>query len=419
MAFSFIHTGDLHLDSPLSGLSRLNDARTTKIASAPRRAFAALVDMAIERKVDVFLIAGDLWDGTWRDVSAGLFVQEQAGRLKAAGIGVFAVLGNHDAQSLVSAQIRNIDAIHLFGSDRPSSIQWGEAMIHGMSYPEREVSENLALTYPQAVPGCINIGLLHTSLDGRPGHAPYAPCEPAHLLAKGYHYFALGHVHSFEVVHDAAAVAGGTIAYCGVLQGRHVGETGQKGAVYGIIEDGKASVSQLPLSFLTWYREEADLGEGAAPADAMKAALESIAERATADLSVVRLVLTGETPSHFSLQTRRQSLLEEAQFIATGLAGDRLFLERVELATTPPSGPAPPLPSQFETFLERAARDPDMAEAAGAEIAEILSSVGPEVRREIAAAMPELTPFEAAGDPRELLEQALARVTARLADHRP
>ncbi|MEO1103909.1 MAG: DNA repair exonuclease [Pseudomonadota bacterium] len=415
MAFTFIHTGDLHLDSPLSGLSRIEDARTKDIAAAPRRAFAALVDFAIERQVNVFLIAGDLWDGDWRDVSAGLFVQSEAGRLREAGIGVFAVLGNHDAQSLVTDRIRSIDALHLFRSDAPSSAEWGEAVIHGMSYPEPAVRENLAARYPPAVPGRINIGLLHTSLDGREGHANYAPCNPADLAARGYHYFALGHVHTFELIQEEPASRGGTIAFCGVLQGRDVGEAGQKGAIYGKVEGDKVRVERIPFDFVTWFNEPVPLRPEEQPDTALRRALEAVAARATGDIAAVRLTLTGETSAHYALQTRQQELLESARMAAGGLAGGRLLLEGVRVATTPPSAAPPTLPSHFEDFLLAAARDDTLTETAAADVKRMVTGLPSGVRAALDEALPEIAAFETDGRVGDLLTDAALRVAARLA----
>ena len=68
--------------------------------------------------------------------------------------------------------------------------------------------------------------MLHTSCDGKPGHASYAPCSSGDLVARGYHYWALGHVHQFEVLHEFPH-----IVYPGNLQGRSVRDTGPKGAM--------------------------------------------------------------------------------------------------------------------------------------------------------------------------------------------
>jgi len=415
VTFSFIHTGDLHLDSPLSALSALDDARATTLGEAGRRAFDELVDIAVARQVDAVLIAGDLWDGDWSDVSAGLHVQEQVTKLERAGIRSFAVLGNHDAASRVTDRIRNIAGLHLFPADRPASVECGPAVIHGMSYSRPDLTDNIAATYPQAWPGKINIGLLHTALEGARDHAPYAPCTLQDLARRRYHYWALGHVHSRSVVAEAAAAEGGTVAYCGVLQGRHVRETGVKGAWHGIVEGDRVQLAPLDFGHACWFVAEADVSRDDERA-AMRAALQAVADQAGASvaLAVVRVRLTGATGRHFSLATRRAELVETARFLA-GAVDPRLLVEDVRLDTAPPAEAATPgLPHRFDALLARAAADPAVAQQAAKEIMDILNECGGDVRRHLAEIAPELGALEDTGDVRPLLEDAVRRVSARL-----
>ena len=95
--FKFIHAADIHLDSPLRGLSRYESAPVESIRNACRRAFENLVEFAIVEKVAFVLLAGDLYDGDWKDYSTGIFLSKQMGRLGQHNIPVFAVAGNHDA----------------------------------------------------------------------------------------------------------------------------------------------------------------------------------------------------------------------------------------------------------------------------------------------------------------------------------
>ena len=60
----FIHTADIHLDSPLTGLAAYRDAPTEMLRTATRDAFRNLVAAAIDEAVDFVIIAGDLYDGT-------------------------------------------------------------------------------------------------------------------------------------------------------------------------------------------------------------------------------------------------------------------------------------------------------------------------------------------------------------------
>ena len=113
--------------------------------------------------------------------------------------------------------------------------EWRVAL-HGRGFAHRAENENIALAYPSPKPGWFNIGVLHTSLDGRPGHHNYAPCGLDDLRAKNYDYWALGHVHAHEVVAQDP-----WIVYPGNLQGRSIRETGAKGAVLVDVADGNVT----------------------------------------------------------------------------------------------------------------------------------------------------------------------------------
>ena len=67
--------------APYGGWSVTRTAPVDRIRGATRKAFERLVDLALERRVDFVLIAGDLYDGDWRDYNTGLYLAGQLGRL--------------------------------------------------------------------------------------------------------------------------------------------------------------------------------------------------------------------------------------------------------------------------------------------------------------------------------------------------
>ena len=118
--------------------------------------------------------------------------------------------------------------IHVLPHEHPGTVVLESAgfAIHGQSFARAAVTDNLVLRYPEPLAGWINIGLLHTGLTGLEGHERYAPCTIEDLRARGYDYWALGHVHRHKVLQEDPY-----IVFSGNLQGRHTRETGPKGAV--------------------------------------------------------------------------------------------------------------------------------------------------------------------------------------------
>ena len=82
--FSFIHAADVHLDSPLAGLAAKDEAFSQLVRGATRRALANVIDLAISEGVSFVVIAGDLYDGTWKDHATGQFAVAQLARCQPA-----------------------------------------------------------------------------------------------------------------------------------------------------------------------------------------------------------------------------------------------------------------------------------------------------------------------------------------------
>lgn len=251
-SFSFIHAADLHLGSPLTGLAIKDEEIARRFSEASRKAFSELITRAIDLAVAFVVVAGDVYDGDWKDNTIGLYFNREIARLHRAGIALFLLKGNHDAESIITRTIPLPETVQQFpsGKARTFRIDRLKVALHGRSFAERAASENYALDYPAPVPGWFNIGVLHTSCTGRPGHAPYAPCTVADLASRGYHYWALGHVHEYEELSRNPWVV-----FPGNLQGRSVRECGPKGAVLVEVTDGEVSqVGRLIVDWLAGHR---------------------------------------------------------------------------------------------------------------------------------------------------------------------
>src|ERR1700750_640317 len=98
----FLHAADIHLDSPLAGLLARDDLPGAVRRHAPRRAFAAMIDLALAEDAAFVVIAGDLYDGDWKDFSTGLFFADEMRRLRRP---CFLLRGNHDARSLITRNL--------------------------------------------------------------------------------------------------------------------------------------------------------------------------------------------------------------------------------------------------------------------------------------------------------------------------
>lgn len=332
----FIHAADLHIDSPLRGLDRYDGAPVERLRTATRSAFERLVDRALAERVDFVLFAGDIYDCDWQDFHTGLFFREQLVRLGRAGIRVFIVQGNHDAQGVISKQLVLPQNVTVFSARTAQTIRIDDlsVAIHGRSFPERAVDEDLVPSYPSPVPGFFNIGMLHTSLTGRAGHDTYAPTDLPTLIHKGYDYWALGHVHAREVLAERPR-----IVFPGNLQGRHAKETGAKGCELVTVEGGRIESEFLALDVVRWSQLAVPL-DGLqrldALGDAFRQALEPLLAGAKDRLHAVRVTLTGATELH-RLEANQPGTLAAAMHAAAQDVGEaEIWIEQVRLDLSTP-----------------------------------------------------------------------------------
>jgi exonuclease SbcD len=328
-----LHAADLHIDSPLGGLTAYEGAPAEEIRGATRRATENLIRAALDHEVSLVVFAGDIFDGDWPDYGTGLFWNEQLGRLHDAGIPVVSVAGNHDAQSQISRNLQLPPNVTQLSTSTPQTVTFDdlEVEVIGQGYSTRDVSVDLTEAFPAGDPHLFTIGLLHTSLNGRPGHANYAPASVEALRSKGYQYWALGHVHTREIVHDDP-----WIVFPGNTQGRHARETGLKGATLLTVEGGGvAAVEHLVLDDVRWDLCSVDASRCSSPDDVRAAVVErfsSIATDADGRLCAVRVNVVGSSPAHEGLWANRHGF--EADIRSLANSNGRLWVEKVNVSTT-------------------------------------------------------------------------------------
>ena len=387
--FRFIHAADPHLDSPLRGLEAHEGAPVALLRGATRKAFENLVNLAIDEAVDFVVIAGDLYDGDWKDYSTGLFFRGQMVRLEAKRIPVYLIAGNHDAASVVSKKLTLPENVHVFSTRTAETMEVPglAAVIHGRGFPHRAVPENLAVDYPAAVPGKFNLGLLHTSLTGRPDHDTYAPCSEQDLRNKGYAYWALGHIHQPEIISEDP-----WIVFAGNCQGRHARETGPRGCRLVTVKDSLevASAEWRDLDVVRWQVVEVPLAGVENEAGAIKGIREALAgavASAEGRLLATRIHLTGATALHGSLHRDAQHWRAQVQALAQDFGEESVWVERLRVGTRPIYDLAElaARDALTKTVLETLETATHHLPALPDDITEMLDVLPPELRAEVAA----------------------------------
>ena len=336
--FKFIHAADIHLDSPLRGLEQYEGAPIQQIRDAVRRSLSNLVDTAIDQQVAFVLISGDIYDGDWRDYNTGMYFVEQARRLRDAQIPLYLISGNHDAANRITRNLKLPENVTFFSADQPETalIPELDVAIHGQSFATAAVHDDLSVAYPPAKSGYLNIGMLHTCATGREGHDRYAPCSIEGLQAKGYDYWALGHIHIREILSDQPL-----IAFSGNIQGRHIRETGPKGClIVSVHDDRSLQVDFQAMDVLRWELASVDLQEAQTideVLDLVASQIETCHVQAAGRLLALRIELTGNTPVHRSLHARKDHWTNEIRSLAIDVGKSDVWIEKIKLRTSEPN----------------------------------------------------------------------------------
>ncbi len=385
MAFRFVHTADIHLDSPLRTLALRQPQLADLIGGATRKAFAAIIDLCLEEQVDALLIAGDLYDGEQTSMKTARFLADQLRRVHVAGITTFVIRGNHDAESRITNKLTLPESVKVFkGRADAVTLSRGalDFAVHGISFKDKHAPESLLPKFRGPNEGAVNIGMLHTSLGGSPSHDRYAPCTPADLHATGFDYWALGHIHQRFVDRGRA-----TIVMPGNPQGRDVNEAGSKSATLATIDDNRSiTIEERLTSVAEFQRLSVDLAgveDWRAALKRIEATLEKARAAAPSEHLVARLTLRGATPLAWRLRCDADKLAEEAGRI--GGEVDKTWIDRIELACVEPraaeAASADPI-AELRGLMEREVQNSKAFQDALRELAEDLRGHLPAGSRE-------------------------------------
>jgi DNA repair exonuclease SbcCD nuclease subunit len=247
-------SADIHLGSPIRSVAMRNRELGVQLKQASRDAFIRIVDLAISENVDALILAGDIFDNHQPDMKSRAFLISQLSRASDADIPTVLIRGNHDAL-LDHRTHGDLGAnIHLLHKEEPS-VKIADVWFHGLSFDTAHVSKSFLPDYPAPVVGQKNVGLMHTSLDGSPGHDPYAPCSKQDLIAHGYDLWCLGHIHApFECTSESVLAV-----MPGIPQPRHFGE--REGGTVTIVElgDGTPEFKRHRVGYLRFTECSLDL----------------------------------------------------------------------------------------------------------------------------------------------------------------
>jgi exonuclease SbcD len=249
-----IISADTHLGSPIRSTALRNPALGERLKQVSRDTFKDIVDLAISENADALVLAGDIFDNDFPDLKSRAFLVAQLVRASAAGVPTVLIRGNHDALLDHTAHGDLGPNIHLLHKGNPS-VEIAGVAFHGLSFDTSHVADSFLPDYPTPIAGKTNVGLMHTSLGGSPGHDPYAPCSEQDLMAHGYDLWCLGHIHApFE------RTSGPVLAVMpGIPQPRHFGERFGGSVAFVTLGEGAPVLERRNVGHLRFVEALLDL----------------------------------------------------------------------------------------------------------------------------------------------------------------
>ena len=240
----FMHLADAHLDSPFQGLSFLPSNEFKNIKQSTQKSFTKAIDTALDRNVDLVLIAGDTFDSAHPSPQSQLFFSREIQRLTDKKIQVVMILGNHDYLNPDEMLLPQTPYFKLLGSNEEVAEFESKTKedfpytVVGFSYQHNHIETDKISEFPKKGDN-FTIGLMHAGTKTTTNYQNvYAPFTTAEIKDLNYNYFALGHIHLRQTLSKDPL-----IVYSGNLQGRHINEQGSKGVYIGTVDETTKKVS--------------------------------------------------------------------------------------------------------------------------------------------------------------------------------
>ncbi len=302
----FIHCADLHLDTPFKGLAEVDESVARDLRQATFNAFERIVQLAMKEQVDFVAIAGDVFDCTDKSLKAQLDFRKGLLELNDAGIPVFVSCGNHDPLDGWTASLQWPENTHRFAGDKVEMLPVEKdgkpvAWIYGTSFPKRDVHDNLAKKFKRNDDGKLPaVAVLHANVGSNTGHESYAPATVEDLKTMKMDYWALGHVHTRNIISPEHPA----IAYPGCSQARNPRETGEKGCfLVALDSNGSCNIEFHSCDTVRFQHVAVDIGDVQDIDAVIMEVLKRCEESAKDDVNLIlRVKLTGRTPLNNELK---------------------------------------------------------------------------------------------------------------------
>ncbi len=283
---TFVHTADVHLDTPFS--AHFNPKQMQLRRREVMKTFQKIVQVAKEK--DFLFISGDLFDGRFVSSETVAFVKrcfEEIGGTK-----VFLAAGNHDPFSPGSVYQTTDwgENVYIFSTEG-EYFDFSElkTRVHGRSFANDREEETLLADFPVHPDWC-NVMVLHGEIVADGGESAYNPIHKGDIEKSGMDYIALGHIHQAS---ELLRLGTTRVAYPGVPEGRGFDEEGEKGFYVGVLDKNDVQLTWMPSAMRQCWHLSVDV-TGMEDGLAIQTAITEAIKNAGGSENIYKVLLVGK-----------------------------------------------------------------------------------------------------------------------------
>ena len=248
-----LHCADVHLGSEMMSLPRISHERKVEHL----KAFRKIVNLCREEKVEILLIAGDLFEGSNVDSKTVQSVQEYLGSIDCP---VFISPGNHDYIALDSPYM---DAgwpsnVKIFkGEMERVVLEEKKVAVYGAAFNGTYVKQSM-LRFKEVDPSYINLLCIHGEVVSQGQSSVYHGIYLNQFRDSQMDYIALGHIHKRE---EIKRIGDTFYSYSGCPEGTGFDELGSKGVYLGDIYKGHHTLEYYEVCQRQYIRMDIDMSD--------------------------------------------------------------------------------------------------------------------------------------------------------------
>ncbi len=292
-----LHTGDVHLDTPFTGLSfAVAEQRRRDV----RASFSAMMKYAHDTDVDMVIISGDLFETSFATRETVAILRRDFSMLSCP---VVIAPGNHDPANANGIWSKDLfpENVFVFRSPNITKFSFDELNcdVYGWAFTSSNMTTCPIEGHHPENRSRINILAAHCDITSPLSNK--CPVSAATLRDFGADYCALGHIHNPEA---ANRTLGGAGLYCGCPEGRDFGECGVKGALIADVEKRQVSVNFKRFCKKIYRREEINVDGVCDHAELSGLIEKTVYEKGITGDTLLRVSLTGSVDPSLVIDTK-------------------------------------------------------------------------------------------------------------------